>query len=365
MGLLEQFGGLLEQFNAYKAANTPRNTRPQVSPAKVFNEGLLNPNQYNAPAANRFKDSAFGALGIVPGVGDAAAGAEAADLWNRGDKGMAALAGVGMLPLIPSMVGLAKRPVNALGEAIQPTRFELNHEAAQRNAVEMLGLPPDNTAMDRARAMGAVDVYHGSASDIQQIDPAMYGSSTGAKSAKDAFWAVSDPTTAGGYAEYAARQAPVKRLLDDADRFEKAGNWDGYEEALSLAERLETELYNDPLRGQNIMPLMAMPRKPAVMDAKGAEFVDVEGGVNKFLRSARIGGKDAAVFKNMADDVGRNARPADHYAILNPSAIRSRFAAFDPAKRDSTDLLAGLAPYIGIGGLLSLGLLTPEEAQAR
>jgi hypothetical protein len=106
MGLLEQFGGLLEQFNAYKAANTPRSTRPAVSPAKVFNEGLLNPNQYNAPAANRFKDSAFGALGIVPGVGDAAAGAEAADLWNRGDKFAGSLAALGALPLIPAIGGM-------------------------------------------------------------------------------------------------------------------------------------------------------------------------------------------------------------------------------------------------------------------
>lgn len=257
----------------------------------------------------------------------------------------------------------AQKGGGLVGKA-QPTKYELAHQVAQKNAVDMLGLPPNNTAMDRAMAMGAEPMYHGSASDIQQLDPAMYGSSTGAHSAKQAFWGVSDPTTAGGYAEYAATGAPVKRLLDQADQYEKAGNWDKYDEALAAAEKLEPELYNQPLRGQNIMPLMVMPRNPAVMDAKGAEFVDVEGGVNKFLRSAKLGGKDAAIFKNMSDDVGSNARPADHYAILDPSIVRSRFAAFDPARRNENDLLASLAPYIGIGGLLSLGLYGQDEQQS-
>jgi hypothetical protein len=40
-------------------------------------------------------------------------------------------------------------------------------------------------------------------------------------------------------------------------------------------------------------------------------------------------------------------READAYTVLNPANIRSRFAQFDPAKQDSSDLLAGLAP----GGL--------------
>jgi len=51
------------------------------------------------------------------------------------------------------------RPRNALGQEIPPTPYELAHAEAQRVAalpVEQggLGLPPDNTAMDRARAMG-------------------------------------------------------------------------------------------------------------------------------------------------------------------------------------------------------------------
>jgi hypothetical protein len=95
--------GLLDQINAYIQANTPRNTRPAVSPATVINEGLLNPNQFNAVAANRFKDSLFGGLGIVPGVGDVASGMQAVDFWNRGEKLNAGLAGLGALPFIPAL----------------------------------------------------------------------------------------------------------------------------------------------------------------------------------------------------------------------------------------------------------------------
>jgi hypothetical protein len=48
------------------------------------------------------------------------------------------------------------------------------------------------------------------------------------------------------------------------------------------------------------------------------------------------------------------------YMVPDPSQVRSRFAAFDPAKIGSPDLLAG----IGGAGLLGYGLLGPSNAQA-
>ena len=41
------------------------------------------------------------------------------------------------------------------------------------------------------------------------------------------------------------------------------------------------------------------------------------------------------------------------WSILDPSAVRSRFAAFDPAKKDSADLLAGIAGLPGVASFLS------------
>ena len=67
---------------------------------KVINEGLINPNKFNAPAANRFKDSALGLASAVPGLGLPVAGLQVADYLNRGEQGNAALTGAAsMLPL--------------------------------------------------------------------------------------------------------------------------------------------------------------------------------------------------------------------------------------------------------------------------
>ena len=56
--------------------------------------------------------------------------------------------------------------INPVGKVFPKTKFELAHELAQKRAALPvseggLGLPTNNTAMDRANAMGAIDFYHG------------------------------------------------------------------------------------------------------------------------------------------------------------------------------------------------------------
>ena len=46
----------------------------------------------------------------------------------------------------------------------------------------------------------------------------------------------------------------------------------------------------------------------------------------------------------------------DIYAIIDPSRIRSRFAAFDPARSKEADLLAGI-------GAIGAGLLSSEALE--
>ena len=48
-------------------------------------------------------------------------------------------------------------------------------------------------------------------------------------------------------------------------------------------------------------------------------------------------------------------------AIFDPKNIRSRFAAFDPSKKDSSDILAGIAGALGLTGLL--GAQEGEQTQ--
>jgi hypothetical protein len=66
----------------------------------------------------------------------------------------------------PTPLALAAAPAAIVkagkaAKATKPLPREAALETARKNAVEMLGLPESNTAMDRARAMGYIDYLHG------------------------------------------------------------------------------------------------------------------------------------------------------------------------------------------------------------
>lgn len=64
---------------------------------KVIKEGLITPNKFNKPAADRFKSSALPMLGVPGAV------AETADELYKGNPGMAALAATGIVPGIGAL----------------------------------------------------------------------------------------------------------------------------------------------------------------------------------------------------------------------------------------------------------------------
>lgn len=70
-------------------------------------------------------------------------------------------------------------------------------------------------------------------------------------------------------------------------------------------------------------------------------------------------GHDGIVYANQVEGVGK-----DSYVVFDPNQVRSRFAAFDPAKRNSSDLLASMAPAAAAGGAAALYALSPEDAAA-
>lgn len=69
----------------------------------------------NNPRNAETMDSLFGGLGIVPGVGDVASGAEAAYRYKQGDMLGAGLAGLGALPLIPPISAGLLGSIKAIG----------------------------------------------------------------------------------------------------------------------------------------------------------------------------------------------------------------------------------------------------------
>lgn len=203
-------------------------------------------------------------------------------------------------------------------------------------------------------------MFHGTADDVAQFSPLHYGRSTGAKSARQGTWLVDDGKTARGYADYAAMDAKVKKLVDKSQRLERQGKWDAANDAIVEAERLESEFYNNRLQGQSIMPLYAKG-KYLEKDFGGAEFVDVEDEIHDLIKQAKREGYDGLRAHNLADDVALNGRPATHQLVFDPQNIRSENAAFDPANIGNSDLLGQATP----GGMTAAGSLAAVEFARR
>ena len=175
-------------------------------------------------------------------------------------------------------MGFSPMALGTIGKvASKLTPFEQNHLIAQKNAAEMLGLPHNNTAMDRARAMGyTTPVWHGTNADIQAFDMGKVGSNI-------------------------ALPLDAPRGIYTAKSPELASRYSNGE-------------------GANVMPLL-------------------QNADDAILNNSKI----------MATD--------------NPSSLRSMFAAFDPAKRNQSDIMGNASPELlaliaaGAGG----GLLATKK----
>ena len=196
---------------------------------------------------------------------------------------------------------------------------------AQENAAKPvseggLGLPPDNTAMDRARAMGFddADLYHGTTNDF----PAFKVSD------RSNVYATDEPRIADIYANAIGRHRGLREVN----------------------------------AGPNVMPLMYRGKLIEVSD-QGAGG----GGWVKDNLAAALGtepkrnlykevpskGYSGVKIKEMDDLGGRQSQ----YVFPDPSVLRSRFAAFDPARRYESDLLGSVDPRL-------LAILGPATAAA-
>ena len=217
------------------------------------------------------------------------------------------------------------------------TEFELAHEVAQRNAalpVEQggLGLPPNNTAMDRAQAMGFdTPAYHGTGLQANADDP------SGALLAPD-------------YRDYieTADNIPVRSALFTSTSPNVASGYATKQEG-------------------HVLPLLLNEGKQAWNDARGQLWIDYfkqRGLPEANARTARNSGYDSYKIKNVIDPYTMDhAELADTIAMVNPSNIRSRFAAFDPMQRNSANILAGgAAGAVGLSSLADL-LYQPEYQQ--
>ena len=232
------------------------------------------------------------------------------------------------------------------------TVFELRHATAQRNAalpVEQggLGLPPNNTAMDRARAMGAVDVYHGTNDDIGSISMDFSGAKTGNPNAALGFFTTPNPSEASRYATgWGKEGANVMPLM----AMPKSTYQMPFKELDDLAmlpyRKMMADPAYDPNRVVKFGDMTAQKEAAERMDRWNAE-----------ARSDVLRKRDEIVGGGFDSAVVNKGKPTEEFIALDPSIIRSRFAAFDPMRRHEADIMGFADPYllagIGSGGLLA------------
>ena len=176
------------------------------------------------------------------------------------------------------------------------TEFEQAHLTAQRNAALPvnqggLGLPADNTAMDRARAMG----FKG---EGVHYTPNDFDAFREGKGDYSAVWVTTDP------------------------KVNLAAHNIGHN--------------GEMIEGTNGMPLLFNNQKRVTATDKWDNDI-----TSNFPDN--VSELDAQKLKALGFTHGAMGTQA---AILDPKNIRSRFAAFDPFNRESSNLLATTAPLV-------------------
>jgi hypothetical protein len=233
-------------------------------------------------------------------------------------------------------------------------------ETARKNAVKMLGLPENNTAMDRAKALGFdTDAYHATGADFRsfKINPyrgavsvaatpsgAMKGSQAGAadltgsgrssiipllmrsqgiqglslpKKQQDFFSSLPNK----------ASEAQVEKLMEDAP---KGAYWSTF----------FTEVKN---ADGTFSYIKKLPPKMSFADVqktqRGADSMSVANWGDESWTAKRVANEGDTGWLQR-DESGISA------SIVDPTILRSRFAAFDPARVNENDLLGRADPRL-------------------
>jgi len=210
--------------------------------------------------------------------------------------------------------------ITAIGAIPIPGAKVASKAVSKAASVIAKPLPMDQASrMARARSMGFRDnmpLFHGTAADFAEFSPSVAGRTTGARSARSGVWTTPDPRVASEYSKAAAS--------------------------------------TDTNAGPNILPLLHRTERPGRIQLDGSE-TDLE--VQGTIDDAFARGHDALML--LSTDGRRTV------VVKDPAQLRSRFAAFDPAHRDSRNLLAGTAAAsVGAGGALAGKLEIDRKAQA-
>lgn len=194
----------------------------------------------------------------------------------------------------------------------------------QRVAETALDMAPEARAARAAEQGYNLDVYHGTRADFDAFDQSKsrhFGTHAGSPEAVDGVLSNhADPT---GF-----RILPLKMRTENMLDVPDAGRW-----TPDHVRRFWFNPDGSPAAGANMPEAMSTEIRTAIDrgDFGGKPW-------NDFLRDTIQGhGFDSVRYDNVAEGGGHS------YIALDPSQLRSRFAAFDPAQANSSDLLAAHA----------------------
>ena len=273
------------------------------------------------------------------------------------------------------------QPVSTLGRMVAPQDEALR--IAQQNAAKPvseggLGLRPDNTPEERAAAMGFEGGwYHGTGADIAEFNVAGNGKTSGG----GAFF-TNNPIVAETYVPGVGQSGNILpvylrkgNLLDVNAR---GRNWaDIYTNDIFHKRKNIADIFPDDVSRNDAITTDDLAQLAPTAGFDGAKIRNVRDiGPNSHVFRVKEYLRDkygvpvaddydpitgASYWDNVTGDQFAEARAAvekmygsqksDIVALQDPSRIRSRFAAFDPMRRDSADIMAGFAP-VGIGAYL-------------
>lgn len=251
-----------------------------------------------------------------------------------------ALSALGALPMVP---GAAAVKAARASSPLEGT-LDMSTEARMQRAAEE-GFDVD------------MPVYHGTRSDVQEFSVQDQVRNRKSNAPPGVFFFSSSPEIAGSYSAASRSKAGAANIIPAYLRMKNPLVIDAKGNPWS-----QIELTNDFM--SRIDPRRYPPAQNKLPDGSGMDRM-LMFSTNDLAEIARKSGNyDGMVIKNVYDPgTLRTKEVSDTYAVFDPSSIRSVNAAFDPAKRGSSNLMAGAAG--GAIGLSALRGLQSDEQERK